>query len=63
MLTLIHSADLVIHQTFFTVEFFHRGNKLPHLVQFFISDFWIREHFILKEKPSSKSLILCQFTI
>lgn len=50
MVTLIHSADVIIRQTFFTEESLHRSNKLLDLLQLFISDFWIREDFILKKK-------------
>lgn len=50
MVTFIDSADLFIHQTFFAEKSFHRSNKLLDLLQFFISDFWIREDFILRKK-------------
>lgn len=43
-------SDVIIRQTFFTEESLHRSNKLLDLLQLFISDFWIREDFILKKK-------------
>lgn len=58
MVTRSPSADLMTHQTFFTEEPFHRSNELLDLLQFFITDFWIRKDFILKKEkrgtPSSK---------
>lgn len=36
--------------TFLTEELFHRRNKLIHLLQLFISNFWIREDFSLEEE-------------